>query len=394
MGQPGNLAVLAIVIGGLGLGCGDTLPPSGLYACEEDGSCPSGYLCHDDGTGAMKCFDPDKLPDPSADIDTTSSEGVATPDTTEPPSDTGVTEDAGQTDTFEDTSTPTDTFVPDLVVPEDTNQSSCVTEGSPCETDSVCDAALQCKVKPDGLPAGFVYVPAGVFKMGCTDAKACNADCMFDDKPVRAISLSSYAIQETEVTVVQFEECVSAGSCASHDDLGVATSTWVKYQQGASGLRPINSLNYGGAKAYCAFAGARLCTEAEWEKAARGADERCYPWGNASPDCSLATMKNAFDSLGCGTGFVRDVGTDTLAGESAYGAYDMAGNVVEWVSDWYDTYDPGELDNPAGPVSGEKRILRGGSYSSGPNDLTSYARWPVLEGSASSTNGVRCCWSP
>jgi formylglycine-generating enzyme required for sulfatase activity len=217
---------------------------------------------------------------------------------------------------------------------------------------------------------------------------------MVDDKPVRTVSLSSYAIQETEVTVQQFEQCVKAGSCATHDDLGSATSTWVKYKQGESGDRPINSLSYTDAKAYCTFAGARLCTEAEWEKAARGVDERCYPWGNAEPDCTKATMKDAFDSLGCGTGFVRDVVTDTGAGKSTYGAYDMAGNVAEWVSDWFGVYDAGELNDPTGPVSGDQRILRGGSYYSGPGDLSSYARWAVLEGSASSTNGVRCCWSP
>lgn len=191
-------------------------------------------------------------------------------------------------------------------------------------------------------PGAMVEVPAGDFTMGC-DARSCGGD----EQPQRVVTLSAFEIDRTEVTQAEYTACILDGACeepacdwsCDQPDLPAGCVTWAQ------------------AKAFCSWAGKRLPTEAEWEKAARGED-RTYPWGDDEPNCSLANM------AGCG-GALRPVGS-APDGASPYGALDMAGNVVELVADWYDAgyYLGAPTTDPQGPQNGTRYSGRGGGFKS------------------------------
>jgi formylglycine-generating enzyme required for sulfatase activity len=201
--------------------------------------------------------------------------------------------------------------------------------------------------------ADMVEVPAGSFWMGCTPA---DGSCFSNESPYHEVTLDAFLIDVTEVTVSDYADCVSAGVCTAPGT--VAACNW-----GVPGREdhPVNCVDWYEAEAYCAWTGKRLPTEAEWEKVARGTDERIYPWGNTSPDCTLAIMDDGGD--GCGLNSTWPVGS-LPGGASPYGALDMAGNVWEWVSDWYGSsyYSSSPASNPTGPSSGSSRVCRGGSW--------------------------------
>jgi serine/threonine-protein kinase len=196
----------------------------------------------------------------------------------------------------------------------------------------------------------MVYVPAGEFEMGSTEGND-------DEKPVHTVALDGFWIDQTEVSNAQYVRCVEAGDCSPPRESGSTTrdpyygnSTYEDY--------PVIYVSWRQAADYCAWAGGRLPTEAEWEYAARGGDGRTYPWGDGAPDCSKANYRGV-DGL-C-VGDTSGVGSYP-AGASWCGALDMAGNVWEWVADWYGGYPSGRQVNPTGPSSGEYRGLRGGSW--------------------------------
>ena len=215
----------------------------------------------------------------------------------------------------------------------------------------------------------MVYVPEGEFLMGSEDDDASD-----DEKPEHMVNLDAYWLYQHEVTNSQFAAFVETnGHQSSAEEAGWAWvwdgSDWLQTDGAYWGApegpgssvvgredHPVVQVSWFDATSYCEWAGGRLPTEAEWEKAARGTDGRKYPWGDHDPNCSLA-------NLGYCVGGTSPVGSYP-SGASPYGALDMAGNVWEWVADWYDNiyYVRSSYENPTGPTSGEHRILRGGSH--------------------------------
>lgn len=216
-------------------------------------------------------------------------------------------------------------------------------------------------------PAPMVEVAAGEFTRG-TDSGPGERD----EKPARRIWLSPFAIDRHEVTVRQYRRCVKAGACsATHLDgdegpgKSYAANKQCNWAAARSEAHPLNCVSWQQAAHYCRWVGKRLPTEAEWEKAARGPSGQTYPWGEDRPNCKRAVLIWG-DKGGCGREATWPVGSLSPAGDSPYGAQDMAGNVYEWVADWYaaNYYAISPQRDPRGPERGRERIVRGGSWYS------------------------------
>jgi formylglycine-generating enzyme required for sulfatase activity len=210
----------------------------------------------------------------------------------------------------------------------------------------------------------MVYVPAGEFIMGSTDedvdavmgeCPGCMQASFTDESPQHSVYLDAFWIDQTEVTNAQYEKCLEAGSCKE-------PQCWDEKDYN-SPEQPVVCVTWDDAQAYAIWAGGRLPTEAEWEKAARGTDGRLYPWGNHF-DCAMANL------AGCPGPFAAEPVGSYPAGASPYGALDMAGNVSEWVADWYaqDYYASSPGSYPLGPGSGSPRVFRGGGWRDPPRD--------------------------
>ena len=187
----------------------------------------------------------------------------------------------------------------------------------------------------------MVYVPEGNFTMGTTEKPA--------EQPIHQVYLDAYWIDRTEVTNALYAKCVEAGKCLP-PELNNSITHPSYYGNPQYSDYPVIYVNWKQAQAYYEWSGARLPTEAQWEKAERGTDGRLYPWGNALPTKDLENFNKI-------VGDTTAVGSYP-SGASPYGALDMAGNVWNWTADWYgDTYYASSpSSNPQGPSTGIYRV--------------------------------------
>jgi formylglycine-generating enzyme required for sulfatase activity len=222
-----------------------------------------------------------------------------------------------------------------------------------------------------------VFIPEGEFIMGRGTRI---------DRPFRfehAVYLDAFWIDQVEVTNAMYAMCVNSGACPLPLlDLDPYYGRWA-YRN-----NPVIYMNWFSSKTYCEWAGRRLPTEAEWEKAARGTDQRVYPWGNARPSPQLANFDEAL------------IGEPVSAyryplSASPYGALNMAGNVREWVADWFDDlyYSYSPYKNPTGPTNGFERVLRSGAYDARFNGMETYQRYRHEPDSPGLSRGFRCAES-
>jgi formylglycine-generating enzyme required for sulfatase activity len=276
-----------------------------------------------------------------------------------------------------------------------------------------------------------MYIPAGEFLMGSTSAdidlvmKGCSMCSRYwfeNEMPQHRVYLDAFWIDKTEVTNAMFAEFAAATgyeTVAEKTGAGIILNElsrdW-KMVKGANWMHPrgpitdiyglddhpVVHMSYDDARAYCEWAGRRLPTEAEWEKAARGTDGRTYPWGNQAPAGNLLNFadRNAYVQAASngeddGYPFTAPVGSYP-DGASPYGVLDMAGNVWERVADWYGDayYANSPARNPTGPSSGEYGMIRGGSWSRAAWYLRTSVRLRYPRENRSSGLGFRCVSSP
>ncbi len=253
----------------------------------------------------------------------------------------------------------------------------------------------------DGM--NLLYVPAGEFTMGnyaddavldCEKSKSealneynCSRELFLDEEPPAPVNLDAFWIDETEVTNEMYAECVAEGVCAQPTDISSSTNASY-YNNPAFKDFPVVYVDWNMAKTYCEWAGRRLPTEAEWEKAARGTDGRVYPWGFEPPNSNLLSYSEGV--------YIRDTAevAESLDGRSFYGAYDMAGNVWEWVNSAYEKYPYDATDGREEfKAVDEPRVMRGGSWRTNNSEVRSANRSGDLPTASYFSVGIRCARS-
>lgn len=240
-----------------------------------------------------------------------------------------------------------------------------------------------------------IAIPAGRFSMGSEDYS--------NEMPVHKVALREYCIDKYLISNEQFKKFAGeTGYKTDAEKEGYGRvrigSRWKRVSganwQRPDGITPINGneqhpvvqVSHNDAVSYCKWAGKRLPTEAEWEKAARGTDESKFPWGNSEPDDTMANYDNLIGDTTPVDNYSK--------GQSPYGLYDMAGNVYQWVADWYgkDYYKESPADNPQGPEKGSERVVRGGSFLESSESIRSTGRDRYEPNYRSFLFGFRCTY--
>jgi formylglycine-generating enzyme required for sulfatase activity len=238
-----------------------------------------------------------------------------------------------------------------------------------------------------------IMIPAGTFFRGCDPAHNAGYGCPADELPLRSIYMDAFYIDTTLKTNAQYAACVTDGACTLPSDLSSKDRPYY-YENPAYANYPVIYIDWYQADAYCQWAGGQLPSEAQWEKAARGSsDTRAYPWGDAFPICALA---NAYLGGSACIADTTEVGSYAPAANSPYGVQDLAGNVYEWLNDWYwgGYYHVAPDSNPTGPLTGSLKVRRSGAYGSTASFLRVAARIPVNPDGKQSYLGFRCVYSP
>jgi len=240
----------------------------------------------------------------------------------------------------------------------------------------------------------MVFIPEGSFTMGFKIDNV-NEWGDMDEEPVHRVTLSSYWIDKYEVTSSSFAKFLNENKNEATRFIEVTSSVTVEIENDVYRARkgldnyPVNRVSWFGADAYCRWKGKRLPTEAEWEKAARGDDQRIFPWGNDFPDNSRVTFRRKFKEKEF---HVMEPVDSMPQGISPYGVHHMAGNVWEWVSDWFDAvaYQEENRIDPIGPETGISKVLRGGNWYYKAYYMRTTYRFNEKPGTFKIWQGFRC----
>jgi eukaryotic-like serine/threonine-protein kinase len=282
------------------------------------------------------------------------------------------------------------------VPPEPTPTEEVVLEPTPTPTQTTQPGPIPVDVRTNDIDqARIVFIPAGEFTMG-SDAES-DPNFWGAEGPRHVVYLDDYWIYEKEVTVGMYETCIASGYCPAAF-LQLSENPEILQYRSDPQL-PMVFVTWEAADYYCSWAADGLPTEAQWEKAARGIDERLFPWGNkpfqqgyanyCGFECDDSSSELAtFDD---GYPLTAPVGTFP-AGASPYGVMDMAGNVWEWTADFfYPTYYAmSPFENPTGPASGDRHVVRGGGFTNGLSGMRTVARISLDLEAALNTVGFRC----
>lgn len=292
---------------------------------------------------------------------------------------------------------------------------SCGVQGSvaePCPVlngyEVFCNAQQACEYK-NGPGDEMVYVPPGPFWMGANrDGTQCPTNTLdgqaySNETPCHSVTVRGFWVDKTEATVSSYrgfldslgaakDTACNGGTCTPG---GTTTSSpYCNWDASGKEQHPVNCMTWFQSRTYCEALGKRLCSESEWEKAARGTDGRLYPWGNHGPTCAYAVM--AENGWGCGTGSTMAVGSKPV-GASPYGVQDMSGNVWEWVEDdRHDDFAGARTDGRAwvDSLRASSRVIRGGGFGSDDADgLRGSYRSYVDPSHDLGSLGARCCKS-